>query len=441
MKKKTSFIPLLFSLGFSSLFLSSCSNDKIIFANYQSYMSVEIQNQFEKKYNTKFLSYGTNEEIESKFKNFYDIAIPSVYEQIELIKKGYLLKLDWNVFDITVNGTKITNGLQARDTDGLFTNSIRTAITLTDKNYQQEGIISSSESILDYGIPYFLQKFIFAYKGSEIPSLSQTKSWEEILNDINSNNPIDDRFKPNKERKIGVIDDVRSVYGLSNLIFTNNQSVNPSDKITSINDFENVYKTFSDNFYKGYTYFNSDSNQIITGLANHYPNGLSSAIAYNGDVLYAATGGGIYDEVDPNNFHITNLDKSLIALDMVVINKKNQNQTNKLNQIYQMIRELVLSGTSDNDGEIYSLDESGNYIYNSMNNFDFVNYTSPLYKINEYVENGNYFSYSNQQLNQLCKKIYQINIDENSFNLFEKNISDLSKSNMQYAYYRIKQNL
>jgi hypothetical protein len=48
-------------------------------------MSTDIIHKYDKEIN--FLYYQNNEEVESKYRSYYDIAIPSTYEVITLLKK------------------------------------------------------------------------------------------------------------------------------------------------------------------------------------------------------------------------------------------------------------------------------------------------------------------------------------------------------------------
>lgn len=420
--------------------VSSCSSDKIVFANYESYMSEDVMRDLQSKNNIVFLPYETNEEIENKFSGYYDVAVPSTYEVIKLHKKGLLEKIDWSLFNIVANGNKITNGIEALNSK-IFSEAIVELVKGLDKEYQASGAIDSNESILDYGIPYFLQSFSFAYKGEKISKLSEAKDWSTILKIINSNNPnIDPRFTPHKERKIAIVDDARSMFGLSNTI--NYEGVNPDSSIKSIHDFSNIYRDFSSNFNKDYTYFNTDSGQIISTLAKPYPYGASCAIAYNGDLLYAAQGGGLYDPADPNYFHYCKLDKTLIALDMVVINKKSKNNQSKREKIYDIIKDICLSGASDNE-QIDATKPDGTFVYDSMNNFDYVEYTSPLRKICEFVTDGDYFSeYSEAQI-KLYKEIFEITKEEvaDVSYIEEEMVSELAKSNLHWAYMGMKYKL
>ena len=69
-----------------SICLSSCSvkeTSKIVVANWESYMSNSLINQITHENNVQYLNFATNEEIETKFKDYYDVAVPSSYEMFE----------------------------------------------------------------------------------------------------------------------------------------------------------------------------------------------------------------------------------------------------------------------------------------------------------------------------------------------------------------------
>lgn len=302
---------------------TSCGSSQIVFANYESYMSDDVMTSLHNKHNVSFLPYETNEDIENKFKHYYDAAIPSTYEVIQLYKKGWLDQYDWSKFQIKkTDGTYVQNGTDALNS-GIFSDSVTTLIKALDKEYFPNPQKGEPKTLLDIGIPYFLQSFSFAYKGDSISALDNANSWSDIFNTISSYNNPDPRFTPSNERKIAVVDDSRSVFGICNSM--SYDSVNPNEQTQSIDDFKKIYQNFSTKFKKGYTYFNTDSGQVISTLCKRYPEGASSAIAYNGDLLYAAQGGGLYNPADDGQFHFCELDNTLIALDMVVINKKNAN--------------------------------------------------------------------------------------------------------------------
>ena len=75
--------------------LTSCAgNSMIVLANFESYMHPDLIDKYDGWVN--FLYYQTNEEIESKYKRYYDIAIPSTYEVITLMEKKWVQKIDWS---------------------------------------------------------------------------------------------------------------------------------------------------------------------------------------------------------------------------------------------------------------------------------------------------------------------------------------------------------
>ncbi len=419
---------------------NSCTSNKIVFANYESYMSEDVMHNLQSKYNIAFLPYETNEEIENKFSGYYDVAVPSTYEVIKLKKQNQLEKINWDLFNLIVDGKKIKSGKEALQS-GVFSEAVCTLIDGLDEEYIKNGSLDNDESILDYGIPYFLQSFAFAYKGSEIKQLSEAKNWSELLSCINSSNKdLDPRFTPYKERKIAIVDDARSMFGLANSI--NSEEVNPNPSVKSVRDFANIYNDFSSNFAKKYTYFNTDSGQIISTLAKPYPAGASCAIAYNGDLLYAAQGAGLYEASSSTDFHFCKLDKTLIALDMVVINKKTQNNLSKKQKIYEIVKDICLSGV--NDGEIISdTNSNGSFKYDSVNNFDYVEYTSPLTKIYDFVMNGDYFSEYTESQIELYRQIFNIDPEEvKDVNYIEQEMqSELAKSNLHWAYMNMKYNM
>ena len=429
--------------------LASCSADsKIVLANFESYMSTDLIDKYGSKVN--FLYYQTNEEIESKYHKYYDLAIPSTYEVLTLLKNKWVQKIDWSIFDLyDANNNKITNGVEALS---LFTDSIQHIIEQITIKYSN--LFASGENLLDYCIPYFLQSFTFAYKGEEVPEFANTTNWEEYTDLIgDKTNPnLPDVFIPNKTSRIGCVDDGRTFYGLCNLI--KNQklypddpkkwNINPDDETKSINGFKNDYQYLTNKFSPNHFYFNTDSQVILQSLSAPIGGNLSS-FAYNGDILYAAMGAELYDPYGPENFHIEELDAKPLALDALVINNKNSNNPQKLNEIYNFVKSMFLDHIDSN--EISNVDENGDFLYDPMTNFDFVRYTSPFKSIDDYVLNGSYFldvdeTFTDGQV-QLYKDIYNININPkvDIINLIEEPLSDLCKSNMHWAYVEEKQKI
>lgn len=432
--------------------LTSCSSDnKIVLANFESYMSSDLIDKYDN--DVTFLYYQTNEEIQSKYHRYYDLAIPSTYEVISLIENKWVQKIDWSWFNLHDNNDNlITNGEKALN---LFTKPIQDIITSTTTVYAN--LFNPGENLLDYCIPYFLQSFMFAYKGEEIPELTNAKNWDEYTNFIgDKTNPnLPDIFKPNKTNRIACVDDGRTFYDLCNLI--KNQklnpdeptkwNINPDDEKKSKNEIQKDYQFLTNKFSQNHFYFNSDSQVILESLSVPTDGNLS-AFAYNGDILYAAMGAEIYDPYTPNKFHIDTMDAKPLALDALVINNKNDNDPKRLDKIYSIVRSMFLDHVDNyiEDEPISSMDDNGNFIYDPMINFDFVRYTSPFKSINDYV-NTDYFKDIDDRLQpdqiELYKSIYNISINPNVdiYSLIEAPLSDLCKSNMHWAYVEERQKI
>ena len=446
MKNKLLKILTLSSTAVASvpLFGGCVNQDWVVLANFESFMSTDIIHKYDSE--ISFLYYQNNEEVESKYRSYYDIAIPSTYEVITLMKKNWVQKIDWKRFDLYYTDSEEAKHLieNGNDALNLFTANIQNIINAETKLYQD--IFPEGENLLDYCIPYFLQRFMFAYKGQEISDFETANNWEKFTDIIgNKTNPnVNPVFVPTTRNHIGCIDDSRTFYSLCNLIkmqkqYPNNPSkwtINPDSQNKSIEEINEDFEHLTNKFSPGHFYFNTDSNEILQLLSS--PNNNQSSFAYNGDILYAAMGAGIYNPYDESNFHIDDLDAAPLALDAVVINSKNANNEAKLNKIYSIIKSIFLDHVDSN--LISRMDQDGNYAYNPMMNFDFIKYTNPFKTIDDYVMNGNYFkdvdaSFTDEQI-QLFKNIYKmdLNPDIQIENLIETPLNNLCKSNIHWSY-------
>jgi hypothetical protein len=130
-------------------------------------------------------------------------------------------------------------------------------------------------------------------KNDPTPIMDDNADWATIAQTMGNvnNNERADIFKPTNARKISIVDDTRSVYDMCAMV--SESGINPNDG-TSIDEFENTYNQFFSHFTtRDNFHFNTDSGEILQTIADHaIPN---SGIAYNGDILYAANGAGIYD--------------------------------------------------------------------------------------------------------------------------------------------------
>ena len=436
------------------VFLPGCSSSNIVVGNFESYMSQDLMDEMKKEFGCQFLYYDTNETVETKFERNYDIAMPSSYEAMILKKKGQLSKIDWAAFNMVADdGTKEGKPVKnAQDAKLLFSDTIKDVINAQDDLYQGMGYLTKDESVLDYGIPYFLQSWMFAYKGC--PAIDNLEkegiTWNDVAKEVGNNN----YFKPTTSAEIACIDDVRTFYGMSKMTYDQinevaeiDWNINPTTADQSVAQYQKEYDSFVKNFSSRSFYFNSDSNQVLLSLAD--PNGVNGAFCYNGDALYALTGGGIdrwkdlWTDAD-DNFHAVMPRETVITIDMLVFNKKNDNNPTRKQKVYDIAKKITLEGGSKDD-DIAAVDEDDNYINGPMINFDFVMYTAPLKNLNDYVlaDDGNIVeNYEDKQ--QLFRKMYDIKVPSNpdlAKHLFEQPLSDLDKSNMHWAYEPEKEKL
>ena len=192
---------------------------------------------------------------------------------------------------------------------------------------------------------------------------------------------------------------------------------------------------------------------------------------------------------------------TLSVMDCMVINKDLTAKKGTVETAHEVIKKIGLEGSDlslyeskenkvypDPESEtIFSADEEDEYIYGPMLNFDYVNYTSPLLTINAYVMNSSsdlskyeseqsynsfstleqsngyftdLFSWINQDDEesesgflseeeyssyiQTLIEAYHISEEQNYnkyINLLNKNLPDLVKSNISWAWSNIKSNL
>lgn len=428
-KKIFKVLNLLFSVGFFSPFVLACSSkNQFYFANFENYTSQDLLDSLSEQYqNFNFRSYATNEDLETKFENNYDVATPSTYLIAKMANQNKIEVLDWKKFDIkmTSKGEKEAakvKGWSLEDNNNqkkaplnqgwrkgeqiqtseqalyLFTEQTRNIMTNiyflndnNDPNYKKEG------GLLNFAIPYFLQDFIFAYKKtSNLTFEKKDYTWKDIIekigNQTGKNKPIN---------KIGMIDDFRTIYSIPRLIESNNESVNPgkiqkkednirNQQTYSIEEFVKTYNNLKKFFSNNDSFLlNSDSNIILNDLANR--NGNQASILYNGDAIFAFQGGDNYlgDEdwiksnFDGDEFLLDFIRpvSTLVALDAMVINKNSKQK----DQAYEVIKKIGLEGVDDDEEFIYKVNDKDEYVYGPMINFDYVNYVSPIQSLYDYV--------------------------------------------------------
>ncbi len=408
---------------------ASTTQKDFVLANYQSYINPDVSKELSKEFD---LSYDYFETAEAALnlikKNTADIVNTTTYDLVSWVQKSNgkdtpVQKIQWDKFNIPgVNN--------ADDALNLFIPSLEGVL----KGYDLNGNGTSGElddNLLNYGIPYFLQDYIFAYRGDAITELDNSSNWKELIDNL-SKEGIKQRFAATKYPEIFAVEDPRSFLSIANNIYVEE---NPG-KVPSYNfdDIVNRYTNLADRFNKisnNVMALNPDANVILNKLATEQVQG---AFCFNGDALFATFGGDEGDEATPDNFHVVKPTDTIAALDMFTINSNLSGE--KLDKAYGVLGQLCLGIYQGEDGNnVYpgsaSYDPEQSWTYQ---NFDYVNYTAPLKVINEYIVN-NYFE-ETPELKELRTKIF--NVDATSKDNFEQPISDLDKSNIAFAWVNFK---
>ncbi|MDE6472991.1 MAG: hypothetical protein K2K73_01090 [Ureaplasma sp.] len=500
MNKKTKIILATFStiatLSLTSMMLTSCSTaNHFVFGNFQSYMSPNVKNSLDKQLkNVNWQSFASNNEIPTYLTNkTINASVASNNMIVKLKDYSMIEKIDWSLFNLIKTSNpnnpddyelvKNSNDLEGVVTDLTF--------KVATEGFKEFGI----DNLLDYCFPYFLQNFVFVYRGKEIPELSgDNVTFTDIFRIINK----DPRFLSNQAKpNVLMVKDSRTIYGLSQILADEQKILNGENIEVNINpdvglindsskesksiedlisDYRNVKNAITDKNLK--IGLNSDSNVLINKIVL---NEVQGAFMYNGDAVFAGLGGdygGSYynnqyvDYPDIDNFHVVVPKNTLIALDGIVLNKEN-NQTQKEESL-KIAYDLTISGANIEkfnewntpldftNEEIEQLDprnlnildknDDDSYTYLVTENFDYINYTPTLQKLYDSVTNingNNYFldylcslrgikiEDSNNELKELANllsKVLAIQVPNKISNVLEMPLNKLTDSNMQIAF-------
>lgn len=452
MKKIYNFFFLILSSLIIPTTLSSCSSDNSFYmANYESYISDDLLTGLENgSYSSNIISgsteknipinnfnyrtYSTNEDLERNFTTNYDVAVPSDYLAAKYANDGKLLPLDWskfNLYKLDKYGNRTNQKIKsAADALTLFTPHVREELQSYDltQAFKNNNISQADQAagLLNYCVPYFAQDIVMGYNSTSDWGLSNNSTdWQSMMNTLYS------KINDGSVKRASVVDDYATLYSVSRLIETNNQTVNAGSPIPntagstpykgslSIDQATQTFKKmFQKPSVKNAFLFNSDSNILLNDFAQ---NGSQALVAYNGDLLYAMQGGDLYSYSTDNsvfenwivnqfsgegnntfNFKLARPEKNLTVLDCLVINKERVTKKNHIDQAYAVIKKIGLEGSdqslyksesrdgySDGDfPEIAKTDEDDNYVYGPTINFDYTNYSSPLLTLNAYIMNS-----------------------------------------------------
>lgn len=442
--------------------LTSCSDNSIQLANFESYMDDDLMEYLNSKYGVHYQWFTVDEMIETKFQRFYDICVPSGYELVSLYKKGWLEKLDWSKFQLD----GITTKEQAK---GLFRTNLIDGMNAQLQAYLQD----STFDVLDYGVPYFAQQFMFGYRGSKIDFYSaktgektDKPTWEDIYYTISPANPyVDDRFVPGKGSNLcSMLDDAKSLFDIARIMETYDDSKSPAEQ-PATNDFpadmtisqmENTLNKITDKFAnKPGKWFslNTDSGIISRNLAStSHPN--PCAFAWSGDMLYAALGAEEFPCLSGEEFHIQKpYGASLDEIEFLVINKKNHSDQTRLDKIYEIVKTVCLDGATVSKDEIgipETEQKNRDYHYWTMQNWDCVNYTPMLNNIYDYVQDSDLYwsdylekipAQDQEATLDLYRSILQETNPDYAKSIFGRTLTPLQNSNTHWAWLAAKPKL
>ena len=427
------------SLPFSLL---SINSNSIVIGNFQSYMSPTLMNSLNKEYHINWQYYSSNAEIPTYIQNkTLDIAIATNNMVGQLIVQDSIQKIEWERFNITTpSGTIVKNYHDLKEIVTPATWSLCEII----------GQLIGIENLLEYCIPYFSQDLVFGYNGPIITDIHSKPNcnFNDIFSYITDTSIPNNRFLENNS-SVMMIKDARTVFDICNLI--DGKNINPQNAIISINNKNNnssptidemnqiynkIYNYYSGISNKNIITFNSDSNVVLNKFANNEING---AFFYNGDAIYSLMGGdsiSISDEYTDKqidewtkNKHVIIPEQNFIAMDAFVINKTLD--SSKKDQVYNIIKSISLD--FDN---MFNVDQEGNYLSMTMQNFDYINYTPCYSQLYDYVITT-YFKEcfpNNPNLSSLLEEIIKIDESIISQNNLELPINNLAESNMNIAF-------
>ncbi|MDE5617434.1 MAG: hypothetical protein K2I36_01100 [Ureaplasma sp.] len=426
----------------------SFSKNGLVLGNFQSYISPNVQNYLSNKYDINYQYYATNAEIPTFIKNkTLDLAIATNNTIAQLAIENQIQPVPWSKFNLEY----LDENNQVKKVESFFDMKY----LVTDFTWSLCEYIGKSvgiNNLLEYCVPYFMQKFLFAYRGPEISELNENQNitYNNIFQYISNSS-----YFTNSNASVMMIEDARSIYDVASLIKDNsiNDGINPKEGVLKkdnplnksapkIQELNQVYDAIFD-FYKNkenknIITFNSDSSILLNKLAL---NQIKGAFLYTGDVIYSALNGDNSSsspqkpnfEKSTRDFYAISPKDNFFAMDGIIFNKTLSDQ--KLDDACNVVKELVFSGMSINEN-ISDLDSSENYKYLSMENFDYLLYTPCYIKLYDYAI-SEYFkgvSDGNVVLENFLIDVLTINSDEIHINNVEKPLNNLSESNLNVAF-------
>ncbi|MGL5630198.1 MAG: hypothetical protein ACRDCG_00240 [Mycoplasmoidaceae bacterium] len=418
------FAPLLLSLD-------ACSfSGGIYLGCWESYMSDNLIKNIKTQDNAKVKYFSSNEEAESKFSLNYNIAIPGAYVALKLKEKNMLEKINW----LKISHGQIPTGESA---EPYFSDSYQEIF----KSYRK---VLGNSSLLDWCIPYFSQNVVIAYKSNQ-KIYNDGMPLGEVIRDLSS------RVGKNKQfNRIQIIDDQRTMYGLSSLIKNPSSDVTPTNTY-SVNDFSKGYNPLKKYLGNDKCVFNTDSGIISSAFEGE--NGSDVMISYNGDLYQAANEyiskyANVTDIQKPKKtwqfYTGSESDCDYQAIDVVCVNKNNYpTSKGKQDLLWNVVKKISF------DYPWYTKDDHSAWPEPnknwSTNNCDWVGYNPPIKGVekwwrekmnkSEQTKNGWPFENSNSWMRLFNYSKSTFYLEDR---LIDKKLTDSQNFNMMYAWQQTK---
>ncbi|OAL10237.1 spermidine/putrescine ABC transporter substrate-binding protein [Candidatus Mycoplasma haematobovis] len=406
---------------------SSNSND-LVFGNYSDYISSDVAQELREKYQLRVDLFDYDHLVKERFqKGIYDIAITSTSVLFELKSSNAVLKLDWSkLLGKSNEQTQNSESKTVEDARKLFTEIVR----------------DMSHDLLEYGIPYFVQKLSFYYTGKPIEALGKGKKvkFKDLVEIVSS----DSRFhSKNGKAQLGLIDDPRTVLSLARKV-VGKQDVNPKE-----HEYRTSQEILSDYRYlidsglnkdrmgENFLYMTPDSGPMVDALSG---GDIKGAFMYNGDGLFASAGGNAKKKIKDGEFHTVELAENIFFLDFLTFSSKMSKE--KQEKAYEMAKKLLFI-SDENKDDPFKEDENEKYVEMMARNFDDVWYTPTLDSVYRKLEK--YFEDEDEDAKGLVKgktkhEIIKVEKTEggNLEHDYEKQLSSQKKSDMLIAYSNFK---
>ncbi|WP_369408484.1 spermidine/putrescine ABC transporter substrate-binding protein [Candidatus Mycoplasma haematohominis] len=387
-------------------------------------------------------------------KGIYDMSVVSTSILEELMESDLVNEIDWKKLELltrhTHNGDyknakdyeKIDNGWEAIS---LFSGIVR-------------AILQSNPNLIRYGIPYFMNKLSFCYRGTEIDGLKGKVTWKTLVEEISK----DSRFySKNGKSKLGLMDDPRTVLSLSRFV-AGEKSVNPAPGL--YRDHSSIYDTYTEllkylnknKMGSNFLFLSPYSSALVDSLAY---GDIKGAIMYNADCLYTSYGGNLGLNYVPHDLHLVDIETDIYFLDFIVIS--NKLSETKIEKVYEFYKKMLMNGhnkgrkiLSTNKQDSYD-ETSEEYLYEPTQNFDYVRYTPVLRNLHTHAARR-YFnddsemgsitdSKKQEEMKQLRRRAMATpwvqSTSKDIKNLYESSFSSKTKSDMLIAFEKFKAHL